>query len=225
MRVANLNGRLALATDLATDAVWIDVERASDGRFDSDPQAVYERWAEFARWARSASDAERVDVSPELLDAPAPRPRQVFAIGLNYKNHAAESGFALPQDLSERIRQHAGPAPQFSLGKSFPGFGPTGPWLVTPDELTDPDDLLLTATVNGEQVQQGRTTEMIFPVPELIAQLSEVATLLPGDVIFTGTPAGVGAGRQPPRFLAPGDDLVSVIDGIGQMRHTFVVAE
>jgi 2-keto-4-pentenoate hydratase/2-oxohepta-3-ene-1,7-dioic acid hydratase in catechol pathway len=112
--------------------------------------------------------------------------------------------------------------PQFSLAKSFPGFGPTGPELVTPDEFADPDDLDLGCLVNGEMVQKGRTSDLIFPVPELIARLSAVVPLLPGDVVFTGTPAGVGLGRKPQRFLAPGDELVSYIEGIGVMRHRFV---
>jgi 2-keto-4-pentenoate hydratase/2-oxohepta-3-ene-1,7-dioic acid hydratase in catechol pathway len=99
------------------------------------------------------------------------------------------------QDISERILQAAGPAPQFSLAKSFPGFSPMGPWLVTPDELANPDDLELSCAIDGEQMQKGRTSELIFPVPALIARLSAVLPLLPGDVIFTGTPAGVGMGR------------------------------
>ncbi|MFC6937186.1 fumarylacetoacetate hydrolase family protein [Actinomadura yumaensis] len=131
------------------------------------------------------------------------------------------AGLAVGQDLSERITQLDGPAPQFSLGKSFPGFAPVGPWLVTPDELADPDDLELGCAINGEEVQKGRTRDLIFPVPALIAKLSAVLPLLPGDVIFTGTPAGVGQGRDPQRFLAPGDVLVSHVEGIGELRQTF----
>ena len=84
--------------------------------------------------------------------------------------------------------------PQFSLGKSYPGFGPIGPWLVTPDEFSNPDDLELGCTINGEQMQKARTRDLIFSVSELIEQLSAVTPLLPGDVIFTGTPSGVGLG-------------------------------
>ena len=128
------------------------------------------------------------------------------------------------QDLSERDPADAGPSPQFSLGKSLPGFGPTGPWLVTPDEFADPDDLELGCSVNGDQMQKGRTRDLIFSVPALIAQLSRGCPLLPGDVIFTGTPAGVGLGRTPPVWLAAGDELVSYIDGIGELRQRFVAA-
>jgi 2-keto-4-pentenoate hydratase/2-oxohepta-3-ene-1,7-dioic acid hydratase in catechol pathway len=111
--------------------------------------------------------------------------------------------------------------PQFSLGKSLPGFGPIGPWLVTLDELADPGDLELGCAVNGEQVQLSRTSNLIFSVPVLIEKLSAAMPLLPGDVIFTGTPSGVGLGRTPQRWLAPGDELVSHIEGIGELRHRF----
>jgi 2-keto-4-pentenoate hydratase/2-oxohepta-3-ene-1,7-dioic acid hydratase in catechol pathway len=131
------------------------------------------------------------------------------------------AGVTVGQDLSERIGQLAGPAPQFSLGKSLPGFTPMGPWLVTPDEFANPDDLALRATLNGEQVQKARTSELIFPVPVLISRLSARLPLLPGDVIFTGTPAGVGMGRSPQRWLADGDELVSTIEGIGELRQRF----
>jgi len=132
------------------------------------------------------------------------------------------AGLSVGQDLSERILQMAATPPQFSLGKSYPGFGPVGPWLVTPDEFSDPDDLELGCFVNGEQMQKGRTSDLIFNVPELIEQLSAVTPLLPGDLIFTGTPSGVGLGRSPQRWLGPGDVVTSYIEGIGEMRHTFV---
>ena len=134
------------------------------------------------------------------------------------------AGVCVGQDLSERRRQLVPPSPQFSLGKSHPGFGPTGPVLVTPDELDDPDDLELVCTLNGEVVQQGRTRDMVFPVPELIAHLSAIVTLLPGDLIFTGTPAGVGLGRTPPRFLSPGDVLVSSIGQVGEITTSLAAS-
>ena len=111
---------------------------------------------------------------------------------------------------------------QFSLGKSYRGFGPFGPWLVTPDEVDDPDDLALGCSINGVTVQDDRTSGLIFGVPSLIAQLSAVLPLLPGDVLFTGTPAGVGQGMTPPRFLVPGDVIDSWVDGIGQIRTSCV---
>jgi 2-keto-4-pentenoate hydratase/2-oxohepta-3-ene-1,7-dioic acid hydratase in catechol pathway len=279
MRIATVADRL---TVLTAEGSGVDVARLSADRFSSDPQAVYDRWEEFRDWAAGAipmtgGPADSV-ITADALGPPAPAPRQVFAIGLNYTDHAKEAGLALPeapptftkfpscvtgpygelrlpsrvvdweaelvvvigrrahhvtqehaweyvagltvgQDFSERDVQLAGPAPQFSLGKSFPGFGPTGPWLVTPDEFDDPDDLELSCTINGEQVQKARTSQMVFPVPELIARLSAVCPLLPGDLIFTGTPAGVGAARTPRRFLSPADVVVSRVEGIGEIRQ------
>jgi 2-keto-4-pentenoate hydratase/2-oxohepta-3-ene-1,7-dioic acid hydratase in catechol pathway len=134
------------------------------------------------------------------------------------------AGLSAGQDISERILQMAATPPQFSMGKSYPGFGPVGPWLVTPDEFANPGDLELGCLINGEQMQKCRTSQLTFGVPELIEQLSAVTPLLPGDLIFTGTPSGVGLGRTPQRWLQPGDVLTSYIEGIGEMRHTFVTA-
>lgn len=277
MRVANLNGRLVL---LAAGGA-VDVERASAGRFGPDPMTAYRHWAEFTAWARDSRGAPE-PYDPAELRAPVPGPRQVFAIGLNYRAHAEESGLAPPerpvvftkfpscltgpygditlpegghtdweaelvavigrrahrvaeadawghvagltagQDLSERRTQLAGPAPQFSLGKSLPGFGPTGPCVVTPEEFADPGDLEIGCAVNGETVQRSRTGDLIFSVPRLVAELSALLPLLPGDLVFTGTPAGVGLGRSPQRWLAPGDELVTRIETIGEMRHRLV---
>lgn len=133
------------------------------------------------------------------------------------------AGLTVGQDLSERVTQLRGPAPQFGLGKSYPGFSPTGPAVVTPDELEDKDDLRLGCALDGEQLQDGRTSQLIFDVARIIEGLTEVVTLYPGDLIFTGTPEGVGMGRDPRRFIAAGQTLVSTIEGIGQLRQHFVV--
>ncbi len=279
MRIATISQRLCLISGGGA----IDVERASGGRFGSDPAAVYPRWQEFTDWAASATFPEPAPFAAEALGSPSPSPRQVFGIGFNYSEHAAETGFAKPeiappvftkfpscitgpcgeitlppgghtdweielvvvvgrtaahvrsraawdyvaglsvgQDVSERRLQMAGTPPQFNLGKSYPGFGPVGPWLVTPDEFANPDDLELGCAINGVQMQKGRTSDLIFTVGDLIEHLSAVAPLLPGDLIFTGTPSGVGLGRNPQRWLAPGDVLTSYIESIGEMRHTFV---
>ena len=285
MRIANHAGRLTLLAPDPDDLRGIDVETAAGGRFAADPQAVYDRWAEFRAWAASASTADATPLDPAALEALTPRPPQVFAIGLNFRDHAAESGMGVPtepvvftkyassftgpcgdvrlspgnvdwevelvaviagggrdipaergwdhvagltigQDLSDRTTQFAAPPAQFGLGKSYPGFSPVGPALVTVDELRaaglDPDDLELGCLVNGESVQKGRTGAMVFGIPELVARLSAIVTLLPGDVVFTGTPAGIGAGMSPPRFLGAGDELVSWCSGLGQMQHRFV---
>jgi 2,4-diketo-3-deoxy-L-fuconate hydrolase len=281
MRIGNLAGRLTVFTEHGA----IDVEQTSAGEFSADPQAIYPRWEEFRRWwaGHAPRTDDAVPFAQEDLGAPAPHPTQVLAIGLNYRDHAAEAGFAIPdsptvftkfvssftgpigdivlagptvdwevelvavigqrarnvavedgwshiagltlgQDISERTVQLAGPAPQFSLGKSFPGFSPTGPWLVTPDELTQRDAIQLGCAVNGEAVQKGSSADLVFSIPELVARLSAVLPLEPGDVIFTGTPAGVGAVRKPQRFLSAGDELVSYARDIGEMRHRFVSA-
>ena len=134
------------------------------------------------------------------------------------------AGLSVGQDLSERLSQLRGPAPQFGLGKSFPGFAPIGPWLVTTDTFANPDDLEVSCSIDGEEVQKGRTSELIFSIPELVEGLSKVVTLLPGDVIFTGTPAGVGMGRTPQRYLQPNETLVSRVEGIGEISQMFVPA-
>lgn len=132
------------------------------------------------------------------------------------------AGLMIGQDLSERITQWSGPAPQqFSLGKSYPGFGPTGPAVVTLEEFDDPGELRIGCNVNGVPMQSASTAEMTFSVPELVAGLSAVLPLFPGDLIFTGTPAGIGATRVPPVFLKDGDELVSRIEGIGTLHTSF----
>jgi 2-keto-4-pentenoate hydratase/2-oxohepta-3-ene-1,7-dioic acid hydratase in catechol pathway len=131
------------------------------------------------------------------------------------------AGVTIGQDLSERLVQNEGSRPQYSLGKSFTGFGPTGPWLVTPDELPAPDDLAISCALDGEVMQSGRTSAMIYSVPILIERLSAIITLYPGDIIFTGTPAGVGNARTPKRFIQPHEVLVSSIEGIGELVTRF----
>lgn len=158
--------------------------------------------------------SEKVDWEVELVVVVGVRAEGVAAA--DAWGHVA--GLTVGQDLSERQVQWDAGA-QFSLGKSYAGFGPCGPWLVTPDELADPDDLGLGCSVDGEVVQDSRTSDMAFGIGQLVEELSAVVTLLPGDVIFTGTPEGVGAARQPPRFLRPGQVLESWIEGIGTMRH------
>ena len=130
------------------------------------------------------------------------------------------AGYCVGQDFSERRVQMAGTRPQFSLGKSYDTFGPTGPALVSLDGFADPQDLALWCEVNEERVQDSRTSDLIFTVPVLISYLSDICTLEPGDLIFTGTPSGVGVARNPQRFLRAGDVVVSGIEGIGTMTNT-----
>ncbi|OSQ49403.1 fumarylacetoacetate hydrolase family protein [Thalassospira alkalitolerans] len=137
----------------------------------------------------------------------------------NAMDHVA--GFCLINDVSERSYQieRAG---QWSKGKSSDNFGPTGPWLVTPDEVGDFDKLGMWLEVNGERVQDGSTATMVYRVPHLISYLSQFFTLHPGDIISTGTPPGVGLGFNPPRYLKAGDVVELGIDGLGTQRQVCV---
>lgn len=275
MKIANQDGRLVVVLG---DEV-ADVATASDGRFGPDPMDAFADWEAFATWAADVVDPTG-PLQASLLRCPVPAPRQVFAVGLNYRSHAEESGMAVPevpatftkfpaslsgpfddieivggsvdwevelvavigtpadrvaeadawshvagftvgQDISDRALQFAA-GMQFSLGKSRRGYGPMGPWVVTPDEIPDPDDIGLGCRVNGEVVQDARTSDLIFSVGRLVVELSAILPLLPGDVIFTGTPSGVGMARKPPRALHPGDVLETWIDGIGELRNACV---
>lgn len=125
------------------------------------------------------------------------------------------------QDISDRKEQFRD-LRQFTIGKSFDTYAPIGPILVTPDEFEDPDDIPVTCRLNGEEVQSGSTADCIFSVSELVSWLSRACTLEVGDLIFTGTPPGVGYIRKPPQFLKDGDLLETEIGGIGSMRNRCV---
>ena len=129
-------------------------------------------------------------------------------------------GLTVGQDVSDRPAQFMNKPPQMNLGKSFDTFGPIGPVVASPDCLDDPDDLTLTTHVNGEARQDDRTSNMIFPVADLVAFLSRITTLATGDIIFTGTPDGTGAAQG--LFLADGDVITTTIDGIGTMANACV---
>jgi 2,4-diketo-3-deoxy-L-fuconate hydrolase len=131
------------------------------------------------------------------------------------------AAYCLMNDVSEREFQmeHGGGT---TKGKSADSFAPIGPWLVTADEIPDPQALALWTTVNGERRQHGSTRDMVFPVRALVAYLSRFMSLQPGDLISTGTPAGVGHGAKPPRYLEPGDSVEQGIDGLGRQRHRVV---
>lgn len=277
MKFGTIGGRFVVVRDGRS----IDVGESSAGHLPSDPLDVFGRWSEIRQWADHADWSFAVEVADRDLGPPVPNPRQVFAIALNYRPHAAEAGFEPPaqplvftkfpscivgpdvdvrlpagkvdweievvaiigaggrsihrdhawgavagltlgQDLSERVMQSAGAPPQFSLGKSHLGFGPIGPIGVTPDEFPDVDDIGFKCLLDDECVQRGRTSEMIFPIDDLVARLSSVCELWPGDLIFTGTPAGVGHRRRPPRYLRTGETLVSTAEHIGRIRQRFL---
>jgi 2-keto-4-pentenoate hydratase/2-oxohepta-3-ene-1,7-dioic acid hydratase in catechol pathway len=280
MRLANLAGRATLVVP-GSDDRGVDIAEMSSGKLGPDVQGLYDDWDALRAFVADLdlSAVTTVPLDETELRAPVPSPRQVFAIGLNYRSHAAESGMDVPavpatftkfpasitgpfaevelpngtvdwevelvviigrradrvaavdawshvagltvgQDLSDRTLQFAAGG-QFSLGKSHRGFAPLGPWVVTPDELDDPDDLALGCSIDGETVQDARTSDLVFGVSQLVAELSAVVPLLPGDIIFTGTPSGVGVSRKPPRFLQPGQTLETWIEGVGTIRTRF----
>jgi 2-keto-4-pentenoate hydratase/2-oxohepta-3-ene-1,7-dioic acid hydratase in catechol pathway len=131
------------------------------------------------------------------------------------------AGYAVCNDVSERAYQMER-AGQWTKGKSCDRFGPIGPWLVTRDEVADPQDLPMWLKVNGQTMQSGSTRTMVYGVAHLVSYLSEFFTLEPGDVISTGTPPGVGLGMKPPRFLRAGDVVELGIAGLGTQRQHFV---
>lgn len=129
------------------------------------------------------------------------------------------AGYCVGQDISERSLQMATNPPQFSLAKSYQGFAPIGPWLTTADEITDPQSLDIECHINDELMQASNTALMLFNLTDLISYLSSVCALFPGDLIFTGTPNGVGFRRDPPRFLRSGECLASRIGQLGELRN------
>jgi 2-keto-4-pentenoate hydratase/2-oxohepta-3-ene-1,7-dioic acid hydratase in catechol pathway len=129
-------------------------------------------------------------------------------------------GYTIMNDVSARDVQRA--TTQWSLGKSFPTFAPMGPWIVSKDEVPDPHALAISLTIGGEKLQDSNTHLLIFQIPALIEYVSGIVPLQVGDVISTGTPAGVGMGRTPQRWLKPGEEMVIAIQGIGELRNKLV---
>jgi 2-keto-4-pentenoate hydratase/2-oxohepta-3-ene-1,7-dioic acid hydratase in catechol pathway len=217
------------------------------------------------------------------LLAPIPRPPKLICVGLNYRDHAAETkmeipkvptifnkfpnviigpgqpivlpkaekrpdyeaefafvigrggrhiraanamnhvfGYTIVNDVSARDHQMA--TTQWLMGKTFDTFAPMGPWIVSADEIPDPHSLDIWLEIGGERLQSSNTRELIFKIPELIEFISSVVTLEPGDVVITGTPAGVGFARKPPRFLKPGDQVTVHVEKIGSLVNP-VIAE
>jgi len=233
--------------------------------------------------AQEAGSTQRLDAASVRLLAPVPRPGKIICIGLNYRDHAAETGQAVPdyptvfakyanvvvgpgeaivlpkvteeidyeaelavvigrraKDVpeAEALRYVAGYTPfndvsardyqrrtsQWTVGKTFDTFGPMGPALVTADEIGDPHTLDIQLSIGGEVLQSSNTRHLIFRVEELIAYLSAVMTLEPGDVISTGTPSGVGAARSPKRWLRAGERVRVEIDRLGALENPVVAA-
>ena len=273
-RLANLDGRAVLIDG----AGWHDLAAASDGVFSGDPMEAVRRHAELHAVSLDGRTPDGA-VADATFAAPVPTPRSVFAVGLNYADHAGEAEMDLPenplvftkfpsclvgptadvvlnasaadyeaelvvvigeggrdiaaddawdhvmgltvgQDISDRALQFAAKPPHFDLGKSRDTYGPCGPAIVSTDLVGDPANLAITCDVNGERRQTGNTGQLIFDVPTLIAYLSSILTLEVGDLIFTGTPEGVGAMQG--KFLAAGDVVETSIEGLGTMRNVCV---
>ncbi len=162
--------------------------------------------------------SQQVDFEAEL----------VVVIGRAGKNIPRESawqhvfGYCCGNDISARDWQKGKPGGQWLLGKTFDTFAPLGPIIVTADEVPNPHSLRIELRLNGQTMQSSNTNQLIFPVDFLISHISQFVTLKPGDLIFTGTPAGVGAGRTPPLFLKPGDELEVEIEGLGVLKNRVV---
>ena len=158
-------------------------------------------------------DFQRMDYEVELAVVIGARTKRVAKE--NALDHVA--GYCIGNDVSERSLQKGGPG-EWIKAKSYESFGPLGPWLVTTDEIPDPQALDLTLDLNGERMQTGNTSTMIFTVADLVSYISNYMTLMPGDVITTGTPPGVGMARKPRVFIKPGDEMVLRVQGLGEQK-------
>jgi 2-keto-4-pentenoate hydratase/2-oxohepta-3-ene-1,7-dioic acid hydratase in catechol pathway len=265
---------------------YIDVN-AADPEMPATVRGLLELGQKWQRraWAALPRGVVRHDPAGTKLLAPVPDPRKIVCIGLNYRDHAAESGVPVPtepilfskysttlighgdqivlpsashevdyeaelvvvigrkgrhisreraleyvggyavgHDVSARDWQLNKPGKQWMAGKTFDTFAPVGPELVTSDEVPDPQNLGIRLRLNGQTMQDSSTSQLVFGVAELIAYLSQIFTLEPGDMIFTGTPPGVGMARKPPVWLKPGDQVEVEIDRLGTLQNT-VIAE
>jgi 2-keto-4-pentenoate hydratase/2-oxohepta-3-ene-1,7-dioic acid hydratase in catechol pathway len=263
---------------------YIDVN-AADPEMPTTVRELLELGPEWQRraWAALPKGAVRHDPAGATLLAPVPDPRKIVCIGLNYRDHAAESGVPVPtepvlfskyptalighgapivlprvsqevdyeaelvvvigrkgrhiprqraleyvggyavgHDVSARDWQLNKPGKQWMAGKTFDTFAPVGPELVTPDEVPEPQNLGIRLRLNGQTMQDSNTSQLVFGIDELIAYLSQVFTLEPGDLIFTGTPPGVGMARKPPVWLKAGDIVEVEIDRLGTLRNTVI---
>jgi len=268
------------------DDAYVDLNRA-DASIPASMKDLLSQGPEALRRAAAAAEAgEPMDGDGLVLLPPVPDPQKIICVGLNYADHAAETGakvgdepiifnkfpttlrahgepirlpkvsdevdyeaelvavigaggknipredalshvagYACGHDVSARDWQKHKPGGQWLLGKSFDSFAPLGPELVTADEVPDPGNLDIRLRLNGDVMQQSNTRQLIFPVDFLVSYLSQVCTLLPGDLIYTGTPPGVGMARKPPVYLKAGDVVEVEIDGVGLLRNPVVAAE
>jgi 2-keto-4-pentenoate hydratase/2-oxohepta-3-ene-1,7-dioic acid hydratase in catechol pathway len=182
----------------------------------------------FAKFSNVVIGPGDAIVLPKISRKPDYEAEFMFVIGTGGRNIAAEDwqqhvfGYTVFNDVSARDFQTV--TSQWMIGKTFDTFAPMGPYLVSADEISDPHALDISLRIGNEVLQHSNTRELIFKIPELVAYLSSVVTLEPGDVVATGTPAGVGFARKPPRYLQPGEEVIIRIEGIGELRNP-VIAE
>ena len=272
-KLANIEGRAALVDG----GNYYDLETISNGKFNNDTSNALTNLVGLSELSEDLSKSEPSGLLHDIkIDAPISAPKNCYAVGLNYRNHAEEAGMDIPsvpmvftkhttclvgpnstiemrsdhvdyeaelvvvigksgkdiqkdnawdhvaglcagQDISDRTVQFSSNPPQFNLGKSFDTFGPMGPYLVSPDGLQDKESLEIECKVNQEVRQKDNTNDLIFDVPSIISYLSEIVTLNTGDIIFTGTPGGVGIMEG--KFLKDGDVLSTSIEGIGTLEN------
>jgi len=182
----------------------------------------------FSKFSSAVIGPNEAIILPKNSTQPDYEAEFAFVIGQGGRHIPAERwrehifGYTMVNDVSARDFQMA--TTQWLMGKTFDTFAPMGPHIVSADEISDPHALDISLSIHGETLQHSNTRELIFKIPELVAYLSSAFTLAPGDVVSTGTPAGVGFARKPPRFLRPGDEVVVRVDQIGELRNP-VVAE
>lgn len=275
-KLANIKGRAALLNEES----FYDLEKISEGNLSHDTTNALFHLEELDELDNKLNDLEATGkISEAEFDAPVSFPKNCYAIGLNYRNHAEEANMTIPevpmvftkhtsclvgatadvemrsnyvdyeaelvvviglsgkdiskdqawnhvaglcvgQDISDRPAQFASTPPMFNLGKSFDTFGPMGPALVSPDSLPNKESLVIECKVNDEIRQNDNTDDLIFDVPTIISYLSEIVTLNTGDVIFTGTPGGVGVSQG--KFLKDGDIITTSIEGLGTLTNKCV---
>jgi 2-keto-4-pentenoate hydratase/2-oxohepta-3-ene-1,7-dioic acid hydratase in catechol pathway len=195
------------------------VEHAHERGFDAPPEPIL-----FAKWANSVSAPGATVTVPSATEQPDWEAELGAVIGSRCAHVSVEralehvAGYTCVNDLSARDLQAR--VSQWTRGKAIDGFLPMGPWLVTADEVGDPQELAIRCRVNGEVMQDGHTSLMIWSIAELVAFVSETITLEPGDVIATGTPAGIGSARTPPVFLRDGDVVVVEVERVGLLETT-----
>jgi 2-keto-4-pentenoate hydratase/2-oxohepta-3-ene-1,7-dioic acid hydratase in catechol pathway len=285
MRLATIQTTAGPRAAVLKSSSYIDLH-ATDASLPKSTRQLLEGGSTVLQAAAKAADrpdAVRYAVAQTKLLPPIPDPQKIICIGLNYRDHAAEQGVAVPSepvvfskfatalighddpivlppvskevdyeaefvivvgrrgrpkspeqamnyvagytighDVSARDWQLKKEGRQWLCGKSFDTFAPTGPALVTADEVSDPHSLPINLRLNGKTMQSSNTKELVFGVGQLLAYLAQVVTLEPGDLIFTGTPPGVGFARKPPVFLQPGDVVEIAIEGLGVLRNPVV---